>query len=217
MKTKTATLIGATGLIGGHLRNMLQNDIDFQRVRILVRRPLAIQHPKIEVIVLDFSDENAFRAAIKGSEMVFCSIGTTQKKVQGDKTAYRKVDFEIPTRAARLCAEEGCKQFLLVSSVGADSKSSNFYLQLKGEVEDEVRAAGVASVAIFRPSMLLGQRQEFRLGERLGQVVMSFLSFLIPSHYKAIEAVTVAKAMLSISKTKKQGFEIYHYKEMVNL
>lgn len=217
MKRKTATLIGATGLIGGHLLNLLQNDIDFQRVRILVRRPLAIQHPKIEIIVLDFADENAFRAAIKGSEMVFCSIGTTQKKVQGDKTAYRKVDFDIPTLAARLCAEEGCAQFLLVSSVGADSKSGNFYLQLKGEVEDAVRAAGVASVGIFRPSMLLGQRQEFRLGERLGQMAMSLLSFLIPSHYKAIEAVAVAKAMLATAKNKKQGFTIYHYKEMIDL
>ena len=165
----TATLIGATGLIGNYLLEELLNDDYFDTVRILIRRPVDSTHPKLEKKLVDFTDTESFRLSLEGSDVVFCAVGTTQKKVKGDKAAYRKVDYDIPVNAARFCKMNGCGKFILVSSVGANSNSSNFYLKLKGEVEDAVKAAGLRSVHIMRPSMLLGYRKEFRSGEKIGQ------------------------------------------------
>ncbi len=217
MDQKTAALIGATGLIGGHLLKCLQDDNAFKTIRVLVRRQIVFSHAKIKVIVIDFTEESAFKAGIAGCEAVFCAIGTTQKKVKGDKAAYRKVDFDIPVNAARFCAETGCKSLLLVSSVGADSSSSNFYLKLKGEVEEKVQTLGIPSVSIFRPSMLLGKRNESRPLETIAQVISKPLSFLFPSKYKPIAALDVARAMVAASKQDDQRIRVYHYWEMMSL
>src|SRR4249920_248078 len=123
----TATIIGATGLIGGYLLEELLKDDHYDMVRILVRRPLELTHPRLEKKLVDFADAESFRLALEGSDIVFCAIGTTQKKVKGDKTAYRKVDYDIAVNAARFCKMTGCSTFILVSSVGANSKSNNFY------------------------------------------------------------------------------------------
>lgn len=173
----TATLIGATGLIGSHLLELLLADDKFGTVRILVRRPFELNHPKLEKKLVDFSDMESYRLALEGSDVIFCAIGTTQKKVKGDKEAYRKVDFDIPVNAARLGKLCGCETFVLVSSVGASSKSNNFYLKLKGEVEDAVNACGITHLHIVRPSLLLGKRKEYRFGERIAQAVMPVISF----------------------------------------
>ena len=217
MKGKTVTLIGATGLIGSHLLELLQNEDSYERIKILVRRPVSFNHPKIQVIVMDFSDEAAYKAGITGSEAVFCAVGTTNHKVKGDKEAYRKVDYDIPVNAARFCSEAGCPHFLLVSSVGANSKSNNSYLRLKGEVEDRVRSINIPVVSVFRPSMLLGKRQEFRFGEVIAQISMVPVSFLIPPMYRPIRAFDVAKSMVAASKIDTPGFHIYHYQEMKNI
>jgi uncharacterized protein YbjT (DUF2867 family) len=111
----------------------------------------------------------------------------------------------------------GCETFVLVSSVGANSKSGNFYLKLKGEVEDALKVTGLKSVHIMRPSMLLGERKEFRLGEKISKGVMTAFSFLIPSKYKAIHAETVAKAMLIAAKENKEGVFVYEYGEIKRL
>jgi uncharacterized protein YbjT (DUF2867 family) len=214
MKEKTAALIGATGLIGGHLLSCLQDDKEFKAVRVLVRRPVAISHPKVNVIVIDFADRVAFKSAIAGCDAVFCAVGTTNKKVKGDKTAYRKVDFDIPVNAAQLCAETGVRQFLLVSSVGANSKGGNFYIKLKGEVEDEIKSISIPSVSIFRPSMLLGKREESRPLETIAQGISKGLSFLFASKYKPVLAENVAKAMVAAGKQDRPGFRIYHFAEM---
>ncbi len=214
MKNKTATIIGSTGLVGSHILQIALNDSFFDKVRILVRKASAVNHPKLEVVVTDFNSEQSLRRGIEENNIVFCAVGTTQNKVKGDKDAYRKVDYDIPVHAARLAKECGCNVFLLVSSVGADSKSNNFYLKLKGEVEDAVKQIGLQSVHIFRPSMLLGNRQESRPAEKIGQVVMKLFSFLIPSKYKPIKASAVAKAMVAASKNQETGFHIYHYREM---
>jgi uncharacterized protein YbjT (DUF2867 family) len=216
MHQKTAALLGATGLIGGHLLDLLLQDGDYQTIRVLSRRPLDIHNPKIELVVLDFSDEAAFKAAIEGCDAVFCSVGTTQNKVKGDMAAYRKVDYDIPVNAARFCAETGCPRFLLVSSVGADSKGRNFYIKLKGEVEDQVGSMAISSISIFRPSMLLGQRGEFRLGEKIAQVLMRALAFLIPSDYKPIHGRDVARAMIAAAKRSEAGVQVYHFDRMTN-
>jgi len=216
MKEKTVTLIGATGLIGSHLLEQLLNDNYFKTVKILVRRPFVINNPKIRVIVIDFSDSISFKSGIEGSDAVFCAVGTTQKKVKGDKTAYRRVDYDIPVNAAQFCAETGCPHFLLVSSVGASSNSNNFYLKLKGEVEDTVKKMNIPSVSVFRPSMLLGKRQEFRFGEIIAKALSVPVSFLFPSIYKPIKACNVAKSMIAASRQDRPGFHVYHYKEIMN-
>jgi uncharacterized protein YbjT (DUF2867 family) len=142
MHSKTALVIGATGLIGGHLTDILLGDSTWDKVRLLVRRPMKVTHPKLEVVVIDFSDEEAFRAGTAGVDAVFCAVGTTTRKVQGDRTAYRRVDYDIPVNAAHFALEGGASQFALVSSVGARSNSKNFYLRLKGEAEEAISPPG---------------------------------------------------------------------------
>jgi len=215
--SKTAVLIGATGLTGNYLLNELLNDPFYDTVKILIRRPLDINSSKLEKKIVDFNDSDSILIAISNSDTVFCTVGTTQRNVKGDKEAYRKVDFDIPVKAAKFCKMTGCEKFVLVSSVGASGRSRNFYLRLKGEVEDSIKEIGLKTVHIMRPSMLLGDRKEFRFGEKIGKGLMRLLSLIIPSKYKPIHARDVAKAMLSVSKQDQEGFFIYHYREIMDL
>src|SRR5688572_9835540 len=143
MNGKTATIIGVTGMIGGYLYELLKKDSSFDSIRLIVRRPLPKDDPSTEIKLVDFADAESLQLAIDGSDVVFSTVGTTQRKVKGDKEAYRKVDYDIPVRAARFCKATGCETFVLVSAVGANSKSSNFYLKLKGEVEEAIKAVGL--------------------------------------------------------------------------
>lgn len=214
MPLKTATVIGATGLIGGQLLDLLQQDDTFGTIRALVRRPVSFPHSKVVVKLVNFDDLESLKLAIDGSDAVFCAVGTTQKKVKGNKTAYRKVDVAIPVNAARFCAETGCESFLLVSAVGANPQSRNFYLRLKGEAEKAVFEQPVKSICIFRPSILLGQRSESRPAEKAGQVLMKILSFLFVGpwqKYHAVQARQVAAAMLEAARRKVPGRQVYEY------
>ncbi len=213
----TATIIGATGLIGNYLLDELLNDPYFETVRIVIRRPIDITHPKLEKKIIDFDDSDSLLVALSNSDAVFCAIGTTQKKVKGDKEAYRKIDFDIPVKIARFSKMVGCEKFILVSSVGANSKSKNFYLQLKGEVEDVVKTVDLRSVHIMQPSFLLGERKEFRIGEVIGKPLMQIFSFAIPKKYKAIQAKEVAKAMTAASKKNEEGIFVYEYEQIKKL
>jgi len=217
MNGKTASIIGVTGLTGGYLYELLKQDKDFDTIRLLVRRPMQKDDPRTEIKLVDFNDPESVMLAIDGSDIVFCAVGTTNKKVKGDKEAYRRVDFDIPVKAARYCKMTGCETFVLVSAVGANSKSGNFYLKLKGETETAVKEADLRSVHIMRPSLLLGERKESRLGEKFGKAVMQATSFLWPGKYKPIHARDVAKAMIAASKTGKEGVSIYEYKEINQL
>jgi uncharacterized protein YbjT (DUF2867 family) len=210
----TATLIGATGLIGGYLLEELLNDPSFDTVRILIRRPIDISDAKLEKKIVDFNDNDSLLIAIANSEVVFCSIGTTNWKVKGNKEAYRRIDYDIPVKAARFCKMTGCEKFLLVSSVGANVKARNFYLKLKGEVEEAIQTVGLNSVHIMRPSMLLGNRKEFRFGEKIGSPLMKAFSFLLSSKYKPIHGKDVAKAMRTAAKKPEEGFFVHEYKEI---
>ena len=198
-----ATVIGATGLIGGYLLELLLKDDYFDSVRALVRRPFEPDHPKLEKKLVDFTDAESFRLALEGSDVVFCCIGTTQKKVKGDKEAYRKIDYDITVNAARFSKLNGCEIFVFVSSVGASSKSKNFYLKLKGEIEDAVKAVGLKQVHIMRPSLLLGKRKESRFGEKIAQWVMPVFSFLIPKIYRPVKAKKVAEQMIIEAKDQR--------------
>src|SRR5258706_11323564 len=226
MKERTATIIGVTGLIGGQLYHLLKQDKAFETVRLIVRRPMPKDDPSTEIKLVDFNDAESLLLAIEGSDVVFCTVGTTNKKVNGNKDAYRKVDYDIPVKAARFCKMTGCEIFVLVSAIGANPGSNNFYLKLKGEVEDAVKnlaasddtaGKGLKSVHIMRPSMLLGDRNEFRFGEKIGKAVMQATSFLLPSKYKPIYAENVAKAMIAAAKVKKPGFFVYEYNDMKKL
>lgn len=212
---KTAAIIGATGLIGSQLLKLLKEDKDFTLVKVLSRRKFDLDKGKVKPVVLDFADMQAFKTAIAGSDVVFCTVGTTMRKVKGNKSEYRKVDYDIPVNAAKYSAETGCSHFILVSSVGADSNSGNFYLKLKGEVEDRLRKMNISAISVFRPSMLLGKREESRFWESLGQYIMRPLRFIIPSRYKPVEAKDVAKAMISVSKQAHKGFRIFHYDDIM--
>ena len=217
MNNKTVTLIGATGLIGSHLLGLLQSDQEISLIKVLVRRPVAFNNPKIKTIVLDFTDYETFKSEIKDSDIVFCAVGTTNKKVKGDKEEYKKIDYDIPVHAAKFSSETGCPQFVFVSSIGANSESNNFYLKLKGKVEDAICTMNIQTVLIFRPSLLLGKRQEFRLGELIGKIFIKAVSFLLPSQMKPIRAHDVAKSILEATKKGLKGNIIFHYKEMKQL
>jgi uncharacterized protein YbjT (DUF2867 family) len=213
----TASLVGATGLIGGYLLEELLNDPYFDTVRILIRRPIDITNAKLEKKIVDFNDSDSVLVALSNSDIVFCAIGSTMKKVKGDKDAYRKIDFDIPVNLARFCKMTGCENFILVSSAGANAKSLNFYQRLKGETDEAVIEAGPKTIHIMRPSLLLGERKEFRFGENIGKAFMTTLSFLIPEKYKAIQGKDVAKVMVALANKKEEGFFIHENKEIREL
>lgn len=170
--------------------------------------------------MVNFDSHKEFRSKLGSGDCIFCCIGTTQNKVKGDKNAYRKVDFDIPVNAAKMGKDAGFKNYLLVSSVGANARSSNFYLQLKGEVEKKIAELNFASFHVFRPSILLGERKEFRLGEIIGKSVIQMISGLFLGNlrkYKGIKAADVAKAMIAAAKSHKKGMLTYHYNEMMKL
>ncbi|WP_205511841.1 NAD(P)H-binding protein [Longitalea arenae] len=220
MHRKTAVVLGATGLIGQHLvQDLLENEF-FVKVRILVRRPLTLKHPKADVQVVDFNDEKDIAARIDIGDVIFCCIGTTRKKVKGNKTAYRKVDYDIPIITARLGVQHGFNQFLMVSAIGANPLAANFYLQLKGCIEEDITALPFESIHIFRPSVLLGKRDEFRLGEKISKVVIKAISFLLIGgwrKYKPIHAAEVASAMVAAANKEVAGVHLYEYDEMMKL
>jgi len=216
----TAVVVGATGLIGSNLVNTLLNDASFERVKVLVRKTFPVSNPKLEVLVIDFNNTNDLSQKIGTGDSIFCCIGTTQKKVKGDLNMYRKIDYDIPVNITGIASVNGFKKYLLVSSVGANAKSSNFYLKLKGEVEEEISTMRFESIHIFQPSMLLGQRKEFRFGERVGKVLIQPLSFLFfgsLTKYKPIQANEVAKAMVAAAKKESKGINIYTYNEIKTL
>jgi uncharacterized protein YbjT (DUF2867 family) len=217
MKFKQVTLFGATGLIGGYLLEFLLKDSDIHLINLVGRKPFHLQHDKINNIIIDFQDFSSISNSISGSEVVFVSIGTTMSKVNGDKLKYKSIDFDIVFNIAKACKQENISQFVYVSSLGANSNSSNFYLRLKGEIDEAVAKLNLNSTSVFRPSVLLGKRNESRPGEKILQFVLPLLDFMIPSNSKAIKAKDVAKSMFNTSKNYNSGVRIYHYNEIKEL
>ncbi len=210
MQTRTALVLGASGLIGGHCLDLLLQDEAYSQVIVLVRKPLPITHPKLTQHAVDFDRLQDFASVVKADD-VFCCLGTTIKTA-GSQEAFRKVDFTYAHEAAKIALHNGASQFLLVSSLGADAKSSVFYSRVKGEIEAAISALNFASISIFRPSFLLGERNEFRLGERLAEPIAKAISFLLIGNlrkYRPIEALTVAAAMIEIAKAEIKGVNVY--------
>ena len=215
MDKKQATLFGGTGLIGGFLLDLILADETFTKVNVITRKPLIKQHDKMEVFEIDFSKPQEIEQSIGDSNVVFSCIGTTQAQVSGDKKAYRKIDYDISHNIALGCEKKEVEHFLFISTAGANSSSSNFYMCLKGEIDDTVLNLKLTATTIFRPSLLLGKRNEFRLGERLAQIIMALFSFLMPKKLQAIRGEKVAKAMLDQSKLKNIGNTIIENEAML--
>jgi uncharacterized protein YbjT (DUF2867 family) len=207
---RTALIVGATGLIGKSCLYELLENTSYTKVIALVRKPLAIKHHQLHQLVVNFDELDSLTNELVADD-VFCCLGTTIK-VAGSQENFRKVDLEYPLKVAELTLQNGATQFLLVSAMGANTQSSIFYNKVKGEVEERIGALGFLSFHIFQPSLLLGARKEFRLGELIGKAIMKGLSFLFIGpikKYKAIPGATVAKAMVAIALQQKAGLYIY--------
>jgi len=212
MSDRTALLIGATGLVGGLcLRRLLEGD-SYRQVIVLGRKPLAIQHPKLTTRIVDFARRETFENLTQADD-VFCCIGTTRAQVASEE-AYRKIDFDIPIHVAEFSLQRGATQFLIVSSVGADPRSGVFYSRLKGEIEEALSRMPFNAVHIFRPSMLLGDRDQSRPMESAIVRVAPLFSWMLAGplrKYKPIHASVVAKAMVQAARSDVLGTQIYEF------
>lgn len=208
--SQTAVVIGATGLTGSHLVTLLLHDDRFSKVKVLLRTPSLKQRPGLEPIIVDFNDEEGLAQALTG-DALFCCIGTTIRQA-GSQQKFREVDFDIPVRCATIARRQGMKQFLLMSSIGASAISKNFYLRTKGETENAVMALAFPGYHIFRPSVLVGLRKDFRLGEWFGYILTGLFYFLLLGKwkkYRSIKASNVALGMLYAAANKPDGAHIY--------
>jgi uncharacterized protein YbjT (DUF2867 family) len=204
--SKTAIIIGATGLTGTALLNQLLEHPAYSQVTILVRREMPLQHSKLKQVLFDFDAPNA--SLIQGDDL-FCAMGTTLAKA-GSKEAQYKIDCTYPAEIGRLAKANGVKRYLLVSSVGADANSSGFYLKTKGELEQKIQALGFERFVAARPSFLLGNRAEFRLGERIGIVMIKAFSSLLVGglhKYKGIAVTDLASALIRMANDGKVGVD----------
>ena len=207
----SVALLGATGLVGRQVLDLLVRDPVFTRIVVLTRRPIGeATAPRVEAHVVDL-ERLEERPDLLGVDIVICALGTTIKAVEGSQTRFREIDYGIPLAAAKIALKQGAHHFLLVSSLGADSKSRIFYSRVKGELENELRRLGYRAVTILRPSLLLGDRAEFRLGEE----VAKRFGWIVPGKYKPINAREVAAALVRSAKEDEPGLHILESDEIV--
>ena len=214
---KIALLFGSTGLVGGHVLNQLIQNDNYSKIKIFVRSSIELNDPKIEIIQTDFKNLENHREDIKGDDCFFC-IGTT-KKNSPDKNEYKRVELELPKQVAQIAKSNLVNSFVFVSSGYADPKSSGDYLKFKGLVEEELKRLNFSKLGIVRPSFLLGDRKEKRIGEKIGIFVFKILSplFLGPlKKMKPIHSETVAKAMIKIANENLEK-TIFESDEIVEL
>jgi uncharacterized protein YbjT (DUF2867 family) len=204
---KTALLIGSTGLIGQQLLQLLLQSEPYGKVIAIARKPLSIHHPKLEVVVFPLTELHANASKLIADD-VFCCLGTTMKQAKS-KQAFRAVDFDAPLALAKIAKNNGARQFLLVSALGANKNSSIFYNRVKGEVEEEISKIGFESFHIVRPSLLLGDRPDQRAGEEAAQFFYKVFGKLIPTKYKAIDSAKVARALVALAAANYAGHWVH--------
>ena len=219
MTSRTGVLLGTSGLVGSHCLRELLITGDYGRVIAIVRKQLSLasnqsHEEKLEQRVKDLSSLAASDFA--GVNDVFCALGTTMAKA-GSQSAFRAVDYELPMKAGRAAKAAGVEQFLLVSSVGANPASGNFYLRTKGELERDLATLGFRALHIFRPGLLLGARQEFRFSEALAQRIGPLLNLVMWGplrRFRSVHAERVAKAMVAAALQGGNGVMIEEYDEI---
>ena len=197
---KTALLFGASGLVGSHVLSQLISNNNYSKIKLFVRSSIDISDPKIEIIQTDFNNLENHREDIKGDDCFFC-IGTT-KQNSPDKNEYRRVELEVPKQIAQIAKSNLVNSFVFVSSGYADPKSSGDYLKFKGLVEQEIKNQNFDKIGIMRPSFLLGNRKEKRIGEKFGIILFKLLTPILVGplrKMRPIRAEIVAKAMVKLA------------------
>ena len=213
---KTAIIIGATGLVGSSLVKELVDHRDYEEIRILHRRTTGVKHDKIDEHIIDFDTPSTYQELVKG-DVLFSSLGTTIKKA-GSQDAQYKIDFQYQYDLAKAASENGVKSYVLISSSGANAKSSIFYSRIKGELEEAVKKLNFEKIVILQPSVLDGDRKEVRFGESVGIVLGKLLSW-IPGirKYRPIHSTIVAKAMINALELSSEGIHTYQREELFEL
>ena len=194
---KTALLFGASGLVGSHLLNQLIKDTNYSKIKLFVRSVTEIIDPKVEIIKTDFNNLQNHKEDVKGDDCFFC-IGTT-KQNSSNKDEYRRVELDIPKEIAKIAKLNLVNSFIFVSAIYANPNSSGDYVRFKGLVEEELKRLNFPKLALMRPSFLMGNRKEKRIGEKIGIFVFKLLSPLLLGSIKKMRPIhseTVAKAMI---------------------
>ena len=214
---KTALVFGSSGLIGGHLLNELIQSDNYNKIKLFVRSDYGSNHSKTEIIKTDFNNLENHKEDIKGDDCFFC-IGTT-KQNSPDKNEYKRVELDVPKKIAQIAKSNLVNSFVFVSSGYANPNSSGDYLKFKGLVEEELIRLNFSNLGIMRPSFLLGDRKEKRVGEKIGIILFKLLSplFMGPlKKMKPIQSAIVAKAMIR-SANKDLQKKIFESNEIVEL
>jgi uncharacterized protein YbjT (DUF2867 family) len=212
---RTALIAGATGLVGGHVLGLLLEDPAYTRVVSVSRRPVHTTPAKLEQHIVDF----ATLPEMPPADDAFCCLGTTIRRA-GSQEAFRRVDYDYVVSFASAAHRAGARQLLLVSAVGADPAARVFYSRVKGEVEAAVRQMPFEGIQIFRPSLLLGERTEFRLGERVATWFAPVAGLALVGslrRYLPIEAADVARAMVRIAREAPRGPSVFEYDAIIAL
>jgi uncharacterized protein YbjT (DUF2867 family) len=201
--TQKVLIAGATGLVGSALLDILTKEITVQEIVVLGRTEPALNSAKIKFVHTDFNNPELLSNYFDDVHTVFCCIGTIIKTA-GSQEAFRKVDFEIPNVLAQLASQNQVRSMVVISSIGASSKSNNFYLRTKGEMEEAVSKYGIRKTAFLRPSLINGPRKEFRWKEYISKLFLMLFSFALIGKlkkYRAIDHDVIAMAMWRISNS----------------
>ncbi|TKB51489.1 NAD-dependent epimerase/dehydratase family protein [Ferrimonas sediminicola] len=206
--SQTAVVVGATGVVGRALVDRLSRHPNIDQIRTLTRRPAPHPSAKVDNRVIDFDHLSQYGELMRG-DLLFSCLGTTKKQA-GSIQAQRKVDVTYQWRIAELAAEQGVGHYLLVSASGADAHSRSPYLKMKGELEQRVQSLPFNRISLFQPSLLLGQRSDFRPGETLAALVMPLLCRL-PGlrRYRPILGDQVAAKMVAVSQSPGHPIETF--------
>lgn len=211
-------IAGATGVIGQYLLQGLLSDPNIKQVHVLVRRPLVAVHPKQHIHVVDF-EQLAHWTPNFSVDTAFSCLGTTLRTA-GSQSAFRRVDHDAVLAFATLSQRLGASHFLTVSAIGASSRATSFYSRVKGEVEAALKAMRFSTLTLMRPSLLMGPRAEFRLAERVGQILSRPIAPLLIGSlnvYRPISSHEVANAMLITARHPKRWLNILTWQQIKSL